>query len=70
MDGVSFKANDPYFSGFGTFRSAHEQEDVNLSSSESLIKPTVGRTNTLLPTLCNLADYVSNIVDSFRPFLE
>jgi hypothetical protein len=70
MDGVSFKANDPYFSSFGIYRFAHEQEDVDLSSSESLAQPTVGRTNTLLPTLCKLANYVDAIVMSFRPFLE
>jgi len=69
MDGISFKANDPYFSDFGIFRFAHEQEDMNFSGSESLIQPAVGRTNTLLPTLCKLADYVSNIVDRFLPFL-
>jgi len=69
MDGISFKANDPYFSDFGFYQFAHQQEDVNLASGESLVQPTVGRTNALLPTLRKLADYVSNIVDSFLPLL-
>jgi hypothetical protein len=69
MDGISFKANDPYFSDFGLFRFAHDEDNVNLSGSEPLVQPTVGRTNALLPTLVNLADYVSNIVDSFLPLL-
>jgi hypothetical protein len=69
LDGISFKANDPYFSDFGLFRFAHDQDNVNLASSESLIEPAIGRTNALLPTLCKLADYVSNIVDSFLPLL-
>jgi hypothetical protein len=70
MDGISFKANDPYFSDFGVFRPAYEQENVDFPGDESLIQPAIGRTNTLLPTLRKLADYVSNIVTSFTPFLE
>jgi hypothetical protein len=69
MDGISFKANDPYFSDFGLYRPAHKQENVNLASSEPLIQPAVGRANALLPTLRNLADYVSDIVNSFLPLL-
>jgi hypothetical protein len=70
MDGVSFKANDPYFSDFGLYVPANKQKDVDLSGGESLIQPAVGRANALLPTLCKLADYVSSIVESFRPFLD
>jgi len=69
MDGISFKANDPYFSDFGLYRFEHDKQDVNLASSESLIEPAIGRTNALLPTLCKLADYISNIIDSFLPLL-
>lgn len=69
MDGISFKATDPYFSGFGLFHTAHEKKDVNLPGNESLPQPSVSWTNTLLPTLGKLADYVSNIVDSFLPLL-
>jgi hypothetical protein len=70
LDGVSFKANDPYFSGFGLFRSVHEQEDVDFSGSEPLTKPAIGGTNTLLPTMIKLFNYVDAIVKRFRPFLE
>ncbi len=69
MDGISFKANDPYFFDFGLYAFANDKENVNLAAGESLIEPTIGRTNALLPTLCKLADYVSNIVDSFLPLL-
>jgi hypothetical protein len=69
MDGISFKANDPYFSSFGFYGFANQQQNVNLTSSESLIQPAVGWTNALLPTLHQLADYVSGIVSSFLPLL-
>jgi hypothetical protein len=69
LDGITFEANDPYFSDFGFYEFANQHKDVNLPGSESLVQPTVGRANALLPTLIKLADYVSNIVDSFLPLL-
>ena len=67
MDGVAFKADDPYFTSID---GAKQEQDVNLSLDPSLCETAVGGGNALLPTLHKLADYVSNIVDSFLPLLE
>jgi hypothetical protein len=66
VGGVSLKAYEPYFTSLGV---PEDEEDVNLSGEESLVEPAVGRANALLPTLHKLAQLVSDIVTSFRPFL-
>lgn len=67
MDGVPFKANEPFFAGLDA---PNDEEDMNISGDESLPQPSIGRANALLPTLHKLADVVSAIVTNFRPFLE
>jgi len=67
VGGVSLKASEPYFTSLGIPKS---NQDVNLSSGESLIEPTVGRANALLPTLHKLTHLVSHIVTGFHPLLQ
>lgn len=67
MDGVSFKSDEPFFSGLGI---PDQEKNMNLTGDESFIQLAVERSNPLLPTLHQLADLVSNIVSSFRPLLE
>lgn len=66
MDGVSFKANDPFFTGLG---SPDEKKTVDYSSDEPLIQLAIGQSD-LLPTLHRLSQLVSKIVTTFKPLLE
>jgi len=67
MDGISFKAHDPFFTAL---LAPEYEEKVNLSREPSVSDLPIGQGNALLPTLHQLAELVSNIVTLFRPFLE
>ena len=67
LGGMSLKAYEPYFTSLNI---AEHDQDVNLSGQETLIEPAVDGSKALLPALHQLAELVSNIVTSFRPFLE
>lgn len=64
--GVSLRASEPFFASIGDPKT---DDDVYLPGKESLVEPAVGKANTVLPTLHNLAELVSNIVENFRPLL-
>jgi hypothetical protein len=65
--GVILQAEEPFFTSIG---SPKPKQDVNLLTDEPLIKPAVGHSNALLPTLHQLAELVGNIVREFGPLLE
>jgi hypothetical protein len=67
MDGVAFKGNNPFFTSLDA---SDDEQNMNLASTESLTQSAVPISNALLPALHQLAELVSNIVTSFRPFLE
>src|ERR1035441_9918456 len=62
VGGVSLKASEPYFA---SLNDPEDDQDVDLTSKESLTEPAVGRANALLPTLHKLTHLVSNIVTGF-----
>jgi hypothetical protein len=64
---VSLQIGDPYFTSLGAPKN---NQDVNLAVSESASELGIAGANSLLPTLHQLAELVSNIITSFRPFLE
>jgi hypothetical protein len=67
MDGVAFKGNNPFFTSLDA---SDDEQNMNLASTESLAQSAVPISNALLPALHQLAELVSNIVTSFRTFLE
>ena len=67
VGGIPLKAYKPYFTSLDNPK---DKNNVNLSSKEAFCEPAIGGVNPLLPTLHQLTELVSNIVASFRPFLE
>jgi hypothetical protein len=67
VGGIRLHTENPYFTSLGVPK---QKQQVDFSREETLIESAIDGSNALLPTLHQLAELVSNIISSFRPFLE
>jgi hypothetical protein len=60
------KAENPLFAGV----EAQVEKDIQLEITEAVSQPKVSQSNTLLPSLHQLVDFVDNLVLTFKPLLR